>query len=147
MAAGEMERTSYGCGDIANGAIAMEEALFGRHPCRRGLGSGGGPRQWTTSVLCRKWRRRTMPSRLNATINPVGRGYVINNLPMYLVRHPDKDEDKKKVSSFFLSFDAATIATPTDVAPADAAETMSKDGLRTGYRGLTRFQCTADRGG
>ena len=41
-----------------------------------------------------------------------------------------KDEDKKKMLSFFLSFDVATITIPTDVAPADAVEAMSKDGFK-----------------
>ena len=70
---------------------------------------------------------------------------------MYLVRHPDKNEDKKKVSFFFLSFDVATITTPTDVAPADAAKAMSKDGFKKEAadmtpRTYTRFQFTADGG-
>ena len=57
VAAGEPERTSYGCGDIETDTIAMDETLFGRHTFQRGLGSGGEPRQWTTSVLGRTWRR------------------------------------------------------------------------------------------
>ena len=47
----------------------------------------------------------------------------------YPVRRSGKDEEEKEVSSFFSScFDAASTATATDVAPADAAEAPGKGG-------------------
>ena len=66
-----------------------------------------------------------------------------------------KDDEEKEMSSFFsLSFDAVTTTTATDVAPADAADALAKNGSEeevvdgtAGADGLFETLTTADGGG